>query len=336
MQPSVRAQIEQALLRGWNRRGLLACALWPLSLLHSALLALRRTLYRTGLLKTEQLPVPVVVVGNVIAGGAGKTPATLAIAEHLRERGWHVGIISRGHGRRTDDCREVHPDSSPLDSGDEPLLLRRRAQVPVFVAARRADAGKALLAAYPAVNILICDDGLQHLALARDVEVCVFDARGIGNGWLLPAGPLREAWPRMVDLVLHAEGTPISSPSAPAFGTRRTLAPHAVRADGTRVPLASLRGQPLVALAGIAQPDAFFEMLHAEGLTLARTVPLPDHDDFEHLPPMPDGPATLLCTEKDAAKLWRHRRDALAVPLMLQVPRTFFDALDARLSSHSV
>lgn len=129
---------------------------------------------------------------------------------------------------------------------------------------------------------------------------------------------------------------PISSPSAPAFGTRRTLAPHAVRADGTRVPLAGLRGRPLVALAGIALPEAFFGMLRAEGLTLARTVPLPDHDDFEHLPPMPDGQETLVCTEKDAAKLWRHRPDALAVPLMLEVPRAFFDALDARLSSGSI
>ena len=336
MQRSARARIEQALLRGWSRRGSLACSLWPISLIYRALLTLRQSFYRIGFSKAERLPVPVIVVGNVIAGGAGKTPATLAIAEHLRTCGWQPGIISRGYGRHTDDCREVHTDSSPLDAGDEPLLLRRRAQVPVFVAARRADAGKALLATHPAVNVLLCDDGLQHRALARDVEVCVFDVRGVGNGWLLPAGPLREAWPRPVDLVLYADGTPIPSSSAPAFGTRRALALNAMRADGMQVPLASLRGQPLTALAGIAQPEAFFDMLRAQGLSLARTVALPDHDDFEHLPPMPDGQETLVCTEKDAAKLWRHRPDALAVPLKLEVPRAFFDALDARLSSRSL
>lgn len=339
MQPSDRARIEQALLNSWRQRGLLAWALWPISQIHRALLALRRALYWVGLLKSEQLPVPVIVVGNVIAGGAGKTPATLAIAEHLRSRGWRPGIISRGYGRQTADCREVLPDASPHDVGDEPLLLRRRAQVPVFVATRRAEAGKALLKAHPGINVLLCDDGLQHLALRREVEVCVFDARGVGNGWLLPAGPLRETWPRAIDLVLYADGTPIPSSSAPAFSTRRTLAPNAVRADGTSVPLASLRGRPLIAIAGIAQPVAFFDMLRAEGLRLEHAVALPDHDDFEHLPTLPrlsDEQDTLVCTEKDAAKLWRHRPDALAVPLMLQVPDAFFDALDTKLSFEPV
>lgn len=276
--------------------------------------------------------MPVVVVGNVVAGGAGKTPTTLAITEHLRKRGWKPGIISRGHGRHTEDCREVHPGDNPLDSGDEPLLLRRRAGCPVFVARRRAEAGSALLTAYPDVNVLICDDGLQHLSLERDIEVCVFDDRGIGNGWLLPAGPLRESWPRPTDLILQTASDKEPWPAG-AFGARRALAPSALRADGTLVPLASLRDKPLTALAGIAQPQAFFEMLRAEGLVIEHTFAMPDHDDFEHLPPLPDKSATLLCTEKDAAKLWQHHPDALAIPLMLEVPIAFLEKLEARLRS---
>ena len=216
--------------------------------------------------------------------------------------------------------------------GDEPLLLRRRAGVPVFVAARRADAGRALLAAHPATDVLICDDGLQHLALARDVDICVFDARGIGNGWLLPAGPLREPWPRTVDLVLCTE-TPAHGAALSPFVARRSLAPEALRADGTRVPLIALRGHALVAVAGIARPEAFFAMLRQAGLHLATTHALPDHADFARGRPPLAADALVLCTEKDAAKLWPHHRAALAVPLRLDVPPAFFAALDERLAA---
>ncbi|WP_028605559.1 tetraacyldisaccharide 4'-kinase [Ottowia thiooxydans] len=331
----MRGALERKLLDSWRQRGVLAWGLLPVSLIYRGLVALKCVLYRWGLLKTERLPVPVIVVGNVIAGGAGKTPATLAIAEHLRERGWRPGIISRGYGRRTRDCREVRPADDPLDAGDEALLLRRRTGVPVFVAARRAEAGKALLAAYPSVNVLVCDDGLQHLALGRDVEVCVFDARGVGNGWLLPAGPLREPWPRSVDFVLCAPDAPLSSPPARSFSVRRTLAMNAVRADGSQVALTNLRGQPVTALAGIAQPEAFFSMLRAEGLTLAHAIALPDHDNFADLPELPGANQPLVCTEKDAAKLWRYWPDALAVPLMLHVPDAFLEELGAKLSSRA-
>jgi tetraacyldisaccharide 4'-kinase len=283
-----------------------------------------------------RLPVPVVVIGNVVAGGAGKTPTTLAVVRHLTSRGWSPGIVSRGHGRTDGACREVQPDSDPRSVGDEPLLLRRSAAVPVFVAARRADAGRALLAAHPATDVLVCDDGLQHLALARDVEICVFDARGVGNGWLLPAGPLREPWPRPVDLVLCTEPGPPPAlpPGAEAFSAHRSLALHARRADDSRVPLATLRGATrLVAVAGIARPEAFFDMLRAAGLPLHEAQALPDHDDFNGWQRQPHPAETLVCTEKDAVKLWRHRPDALAVPLHLDVPAAFFAALDRHLAA---
>ncbi|HEY0825394.1 MAG TPA: tetraacyldisaccharide 4'-kinase, partial [Ramlibacter sp.] len=194
-----------ALQRAWLRRGPLAWLLAPLSLVYGALAALHRALYASGLRARARLPVPVVVVGNVVAGGAGKTPVVLALVEHLCARGIAAGIVSRGYGRAGEDCTEVRAEDDPGRVGDEPLLLRRKAGVPVFVAARRAQAGRALLAAHPRTRVIVSDDGLQHHALARDVEVCVFDARGIGNGWLLPAGPLRERWPRTVDLVLRPE-----------------------------------------------------------------------------------------------------------------------------------
>ena len=320
-----------ALQRAWLHRGPLAWLLLPLSLVYGALGALHRALYTGGVLRRERLQVPVVVVGNVIAGGAGKTPVVLAIVDHLRQRGLHAGIVSRGYGRSGDDCKEVHTQDEPGLSGDEPLLLRRRSGAPVFVARRRADAGRALLRAYPRTQVIVSDDGLQHHALKRDIEVCVFDGRGIGNGWLLPAGPLRESWPRPVDLVLTHGGA-----SVPGYAMQRALAATAMRADGSEALLTQLRGLQLHAVAGIANPQSFFAMLRDAGLTLASTEALPDHHDFAgDAGRWQDG--VLVCTEKDAVKLWRLRPDAWAVPLELRIDEAFwrsFDRLlDAKLSS---
>jgi tetraacyldisaccharide 4'-kinase len=330
--------LQHRLRSAWQQRGPLACALWPVSLAYGAAAALHRAAARREG-AAQKLPAPVIVIGNVVAGGAGKTPVALAVAEHLKTRGWRPGIVSRGYGRAGGDCREVAPGDDPRLAGDEPLLLRRRAAAPVFVARRRLDAARALLAAHPDCDILICDDGLQHLALARDVEVVVFDARGAGNGWLLPAGPLREPWPRgagsAAQLLVRTEpGDALPLPEgATLHEARRSLAPDAVRSNGERVPLASLQGQRLVAVAGIARPEAFFAMLRAAGLTLAAAEALPDHHDFEGWQRPPGQRETLLCTEKDAPKLWRSRPDALALPLDLQAPPAFFAALDAALAA---
>jgi tetraacyldisaccharide 4'-kinase len=317
----------QALQRAWQRRGPLAWLLFPVSLPYRALVALDRGLHASGLRARERLPVPVVVVGNVIAGGAGKTPVVLAVLQHLRARGLQAGVVSRGYGRAGTECTEVRPDDDPARVGDEPLLLRRRSGAPVFVAPRRADAGHALLRAYPGTQVIVSDDGLQHHALARDLEIGVFDARGAGNGWLLPAGPLREPWPRPLDLVL-THGDP---PGIEGHAMQRRLASDAVRADGGTLPLAQLRGRPVHALAGIANPEAFFAMLRDAGLDLAATDALPDHYDFAAAP-WPPG-ATLVCTEKDAVKLWRLRPDAWAVPLELAIPGAFWQAFDRLLAA---
>jgi tetraacyldisaccharide 4'-kinase len=325
--------VSPALQRAWLRRGPLAWLLLPLSALYAALALAHRALYRSGLRRTDRLPVPVVVVGNVVAGGAGKTPVVMALLRHLHERGLAAGVVSRGYGRSGDDVIEVHAGDEAARTGDEPLLVKRNAGVPVFVARRRADAARALLHAYPATRVIVSDDGLQHHALARDIEVCVFDARGVGNGWRLPAGPLREGWPRPVDFVL-AHGQP---PGIEGHPLQRELAAQAVRADGSQRSLAELaRAGAVHAVAGIAQPENFFAMLRAAGVPLAGTLALPDHHDFGTTLPVADG-ATLVCTEKDAVKLWRTRPDAWAVPLQVTLPPEFVAAfdrlLDARLSS---
>lgn len=330
--------MKAGLQRAWLRRGPLAVLLWPVALLFGALGMLRRALYRANVLSSEKMPVPVVVVGNVVAGGAGKTPTVISLVLHLQAAGIRAGVVSRGYGRSGDGCLEVLPGTPPEQSGDEPALIHRATQAPVFVAARRADAARALLAAHPSTQLIICDDGLQHYALQRDIEIAVFDERGTGNGWLLPAGPLREPWPqrlqrggrpggRGIDLVLHTGALPAFD----GFRSTRRLADHALRADGSRVALDSLGGTALIALAGIAKPEAFFTMLRARGLRLAETRPLPDHYDFDSYPLPADGGYTLICTEKDAVKLFPRQTDALAVPLVFEPEPAFFAAFDALL-----
>ncbi len=323
--------LHQRLPRVWTRRGPVAWALRPIAAIYGLLVGLRRWSYAAGVFKTRHAPALVVVVGNVVAGGAGKTPVTIALARHLLAQGWRVGVISRGHGRRTQDVRAVTGDSSPLDVGDEPLLIHQATGVPVWVARARADAAQGLLQAHPEVQILICDDGLQHWALARDLEICVMDERGVGNGWLLPAGPLRETWPRPVDWVLHTGPQLAESSGLGGYRAQRQLADHAVGADGRRVALNTLKGQAVDAVAGLARPEAFFGMLRQAGLTLAHTTALPDHHDFQNWTPAKTG-RTLLCTEKDAAKLWSHDPTALAVPLVITPEAHFWTALDARIA----
>lgn len=316
--------MEQTLLRIWQRRGWQAWLLWPLSLIYGLLAGLRRLPYRMGLKKPGRVPVPVIVVGNVVAGGSGKTPVVMALVQHWSARGVQVGVVSRGYGRSTTDCREVRSDSLPAEVGDEPSMVQRSCKVPVFVARQRLQAAQALLAAHPHTQIIICDDGLQHYALHRDLEICIFDDRGMGNGFLLPAGPLREAWPRPVDLVLHSG----AQPAFAGWRTQRSLADYAVQADGSRVALVSLQGTPLIAVAAIAQPDRFFSMLRLAGLTLAATQGLPDHYNFDSWSRIQDMRQTVICTEKDAVKLWQYQPDALAVPLVLAIDAGFWAALD--------
>ena len=338
------AWVTRIVTRAWTQRGLVAWSLWPVSQVFGLVVRLRRLLYRFGVFKTHRVNVPVLLVGNAVVGGAGKTPVVLMLVAHLRTRGLRVGVISRGYGRNSTDCREVHKNSLPQDVGDEPLLIKQLTQVPVFVGPQRHMAAAALLAKYPKTQLLIGDDGLQHLALQRDLEICVFDQRGRGNGFMLPAGPLREIWPRqslflqpwpnVPHFVLHTGSEPASSRS---YLVTRSLAPYAQSKDGIRFNLTELASQPVVAVAAIAQPQAFFDMLHAAGLTLQATVALPDHFDFINWQAPPPGPqagaVVLLCTQKDAVKLWPLYPSALAVPLILQPEADCLVELDLAINS---
>ena len=314
------------LQRAWARRGPLALLLWPASVLFGALAGARRLLYRLNVLRSTRLPVPVVVVGNVVIGGAGKTPAVIAVLEHLQSRGLRPGLVSRGYGRDTVDCREVLAGSTAAEVGDEPLLIQRRTGVPVVVDVDRVQAALKLLDLHPDLHVVVSDDGLQHYALRRDIEICVAPESGYGNGFLLPAGPLREPASRAADLVLGPGG----------YRVRRSLAPWAQTHNGTRVALADLRGRKLKAVAGIARPEAFFRMLREHGLEITAYEALPDHYDYAQIRPVGEGEWTIVCTEKDAVKLWRQRPDAFAVPLVVEIDGEFFDALDALLDAQLI
>lgn len=320
----------------WLARGWLARMLWPVSLLYGVAISVRTLMYRTGILKTRRMCVPVVVVGNVLAGGAGKTPLVISLVQHLMRQGIRVGVVSRGYGRAAEDCMEVLADTDASSAGDEPLLIQRKTGAPVFVAPKRADAANALLKAHPQTQLLICDDGLQHQALERDLEIVVFDDRGTGNGWLLPAGPLREPWPQRArtgaHLVLHTGKVPAFA----GFKSSRKLAAHAVDVNGASVPLNSLHGKKVAALAGIASPQAFFDMLGAEGLNAEPQIALPDHHDFSgYVIPVAEG-SIVLCTEKDAVKLAGAPAvdglTLLAVPLAFSPEPAFMTAFDALLA----
>ena len=239
-------------------------------------------------------------------------------------------MISRGYGRKGSGVLEVLSTTPASEAGDEPALIQSAVKAPVVVSSDRAEAALALLAAHRQVNVIVCDDGLQHLALQRDIEICVMDERGIGNGRLQPAGPLREGWPREVDFLLHRgnfEG---------GFSIDRQLASHALRTDGSPVLFSDLAGHNLIALAGIAQPENFFSMLRASGLTLQDAIALPDHYNFNSTPRIFDAGQALICTQKDAPKLsqapWAKDLQILAVPLIVTLPPAFYTALDEKLS----
>ena len=324
------------LLKAWLTRRWAARLMWPLAQTYGLLVRMRRSLYQRGILASSRFHVPVVVVGNVIAGGAGKTPLVMALVRHLQAQSIRVGVVSRGYGRSGHKALEVTPTIAVDTSGDEPALILRTTGAPVFVANRRVDAVHALLTAYPNTDVVVCDDGLQHYALERNIEIVVFDDRGVGSGWLLPAGPLREPWPERrrqgVDLVLHTG----RHPAFEGYTSRRQLATHAVAVDGRRIDLTTLVNKPVTALAGIASPEEFFAMLRSAGLTLENTISLPDHHAFKAGELAAFTGKTVLCTEKDAVKLFALPDhgvvELLAVALEFSPEPAFFKAFDALLA----
>jgi len=280
----------------------------------------------------QRVPVPVLVAGNFTAGGTGKTPLVIAIARELAARGWRPGIVSRGHGRRSERPVRVEMDTPVSDSGDEPRLIRERTGLPVFVDRDRVAAARAAIAA--GCNLVIADDGLQHRRLARDLEIEVLDGeRGYGNGLLLPAGPLREA-PRPTDFrVVNVGEQPGLALRAGDWPMRLRLREAvSLTDDASRRALASFAGALVHAVAGIGNPDRFFSALRALGLQV-REHPFADHHDFERAD-FQGIEGTVLMTEKDAVKCrGLGLRDAWSVPAEAELPPGLYDALAAKLET---
>ncbi len=327
-----------SLERQWRSVTFWHLLLLPLSWLFGAASALRRLSYRLHLLSTSRLPVPVIVIGNISVGGTGKTPLALWLVRQLLDLGWHPGIISRGYGGTADRIMRVVADSDPVKVGDEPLLLAQNLPCPVWIGKDRPAAGKALLAAHPDTDILISDDGLQHLALFRNLEIAVIDAaRGTGNGFLLPAGPLREPLSRLkcVDAVVinRSGSTHPDLPSGPNFymdfiGTvfRNLKFPE------KQASAADFYGKQLHAIAGIGHPQRFFDQLAAMGLDCI-VHPFPDHHNY--LAHELNFPGILIMTEKDAVKCQTIATEQMwMLPVRAEVDPRLMPHLLAKLGNH--
>ncbi|WP_285131202.1 tetraacyldisaccharide 4'-kinase [Leclercia adecarboxylata] len=294
--------------RIWSGESPLWLLLLPLSWLYGLVSGLIRLSYKAGLKRAWRAPVPVVVVGNLTAGGNGKTPVVIWLVEQLTRRGIRVGVVSRGYGGKAERYPLLlTPQTTTAEAGDEPVLIFQRTGAPVAVSPVRSEAVQALLNQTD-VQIVITDDGLQHYALARDKEIVVIDGvRRFGNGWWLPAGPMRERASRLhsVDAVIVNGGT--AQAGEIPMQLRPGLAVNLL--TGERRDVAELNN--LVAMAGIGHPPRFFTTLEACGARLVNTVPLADHQalSLEQVSGFTAPGQTLIMTEKDAVKCRAFARD---------------------------
>jgi tetraacyldisaccharide 4'-kinase len=283
----------------WQHRQPLSYLLLPLSALFCVVVALRRSLYRWGWIKSHRVNRPVIIVGNITVGGTGKTPLIIWLAKRLTEWGYRPGIITRGYGGQSESwpC-EVTVDSTPHQVGDEAILLKRHSECPVFAGSERPLTAEKLLSNYPC-DVILSDDGLQHYALQRDLEIVVVDGvRRFGNGFCLPAGPLRETRKRVqqVDLVIVNGNVDKGEHGMSVIGDTAC----SITGEGCRS-LAEFSAAPIDAIAGIGHPERFFTMLESAGLSIDRH-PFADHHGFSIDDLAPFSQKTVLMTEKDAVK----------------------------------
>ena len=297
--------------------------LWPLSLVFRVAVFLRRVLYWLRILNSTRAGVPVIAIGNLTVGGSGKTPLAIHVAELLKSKRWSPAIVSRGYGGTVRAPRGVTLAADPAEVGDEPVLMARRSGCPVWVGPERAAVVAALRQAHPDCDVVILDDGLQHYALRRDIEVAVVDARAFGNGFMLPAGPLREPKTRLwsVDAVI-------------AHGTDKVKG-YAMRLEGEDVhratdarerrALQSFAGQRVHAVAGIGDPKRFFLYLAQRGVQVV-PHPFADHHPFRAADLEFGDDAPVLMTEKDAVKCRRFARPQHWILPVRAAPDPAFDA----------
>ncbi|KML67549.1 tetraacyldisaccharide 4'-kinase [Pectobacterium peruviense] len=330
--------------RIWSGQSRLYWLLLPLSWLYGLITFLIRQSYQLGWRKSWRSPVPIVVVGNLTAGGNGKTPVVIWLVEQLQRRGYRVGVVSRGYGGKA-ECYPLLLDESvtTAQAGDEPVLIFQRTGAPVAVAPRRGDAVSELLTRHT-LDVVITDDGLQHYALARDIELVVIDGmRRFGNGWWLPAGPMRERESRLasVDAVIVNGGVPQTN----EIGMTLTAGMAVNLLSGESCPLSQLHD--VVAVAGIGHPPRFFATLRDAGVNIAREVAFADHQSYqpEQLESLTrDATQPLLMTEKDAVKCKAFAQDnwwylpvdaVLAEPLGTQLLDKLEDMLNRNAGSRT-
>jgi tetraacyldisaccharide 4'-kinase len=320
----------------WTRSSVLTLLLAPFAALFAAVSWLRRLAYRRCWLVAVAVGVPVVIVGNLTAGGSGKTPLVIWLVNWLRAQGYRPGVVSRGYGGTARGCVDVQADSPPAQVGDEPLLIRVKTHAPVVVGSDRVAAARTLLARHPGVDVIVSDDGLQHYRLQRDIELAVIDAAsGLGNGWPLPAGPLREPRRRLrsVDAVIQVVRGAAQPKAYPPLASWRAdySAGQArrLRAPQDRLPVSALPARDWLAATGIGRPQGFFDMLAAHRLRFSPRA-FADHHAFQ--PQDLPADAAVLMTEKDAVKCLSFAgADWWAVELDV-VPETgFIQWLHARL-----
>ena len=322
--------MSQTLVNAWYKGHWALVLLRPLSLLYRAVTSIRRLAYQRGYFASRRFDVPVIVVGNITAGGTGKTPLTLAIVDYLKQQGYKPAIVSRGYGGQTQYPAQVTEQSTAQQVGDEPLLMFLQSRVPVVVALKRADAVAYILAKQLA-NVVVCDDGLQHYALARDIEIAVIDgARGLGNGKLLPEGALREPASRLhsVDFVV-VNGQGYTQPHAHQMTLQASVWQSVGDVVHKEPPKPS---QTIHAVAGIGNPERFFGQLELQGFTVIKHA-FADHHQFtaqdvdfaDNLP--------IVMTAKDAVKCQSFANDNMwQVPVVAQLSDEFYQQLVKKLN----
>lgn len=318
------------LVNRWQSVNIVSITLWPLSLIYCFLVTVRQMAYQTGLLKRHAVGLPVIIVGNLTVGGTGKTPFVIWLVNWLKSQGHRPGIVLRGYGgHSTTWPREVTPEVSAIEVGDEAVLLAARTACPVVAAPDRVAAAQWLVNR-TGCNIIVSDDGLQHYRLRRDFEILVVDGkRGYGNGFCLPAGPLRESVSRAKKVDIE-----IVNGKAQEGALTMEITPIAFRnlISGERVPLSHFKGKTVHAIAGIGNPTRFFDTLQSTG-TDSVNHPFPDHYQFNRgdLELLDD--QDIVMTEKDAVKCaefagekcWALEIDAVPTPAIAKIIQTWVE-----------
>ena len=334
--PRIPGPVLDSIQQGWRKPNLASVLLYPLSLLYRLVMALRHAGYRMGIFRSSQLGVPVIVIGGISVGGSGKTPLVIAMVQFLKEQGYSPGVLSRGYGGQSDFWpRQVDKSTTADLVGDEPQLIFERCDVPVVVGPDRVQSGSRLIDAF-GCDVLVSDDGFQHFALRREMDVVVIDEEsGTANHWCLPAGPLREpisSLDRAHVIVANGNLDRTCRKGKGVLGMQVHVHDAKNLATGLVRALSTFRGGPVHAVAGVGNPQRFFQALKGAGLTVEEHA-FPDHHQYAPEDFCFDPVQEILMTEKDAIKCreMKNREKMWAVPAYLHADPEIFEKVRERL-----